>query len=76
MDGIGRHALAGIVALAGVALSGPFLRLFLEMAGYTLWGIGLLVACASYVALTRPPCPRLFRRAGLTGVGPAGVTGS
>jgi hypothetical protein len=32
--------------------------LLLEMGGYTLWGVGLVVAAASYFALTRPPCPR------------------
>lgn len=35
---------------------GPFLVLLLELGGYTLWGVGLLVASASYYALTKPPC--------------------
>ena len=50
--------IAGNTAWIRGDFGGPFPRLFLEMAGYTLWGIGLLVACASYVALTRPPCPQ------------------
>lgn len=50
--------IAGNVAWIRGDFGGPFPPLFLEMAGYTLWGIGLLVACGSYVALTRPPCPQ------------------
>jgi len=42
-------------------LDGPFPHLLLELGGYTLWGVGLLVASASYFALTRPPCPRVRR---------------
>jgi hypothetical protein len=29
----------------------------MEMFGYTLWGLGLLVAATSYYGLTRPDCP-------------------
>jgi hypothetical protein len=48
--------IAGMTAWIRGDLSGPFLPLLLEMGGYTLWGVGLLVASASYLALTRPPC--------------------
>jgi hypothetical protein len=48
--------IVGMIAWVRGDVSGPVLPLLLEMGGYTLWGIGLLVACASYVALTRPPC--------------------
>ncbi|MEG3634867.1 hypothetical protein [Micromonospora palythoicola] len=51
--------IAGMTAWIRGDLGGPFPRLALEMGGYTLWGAGLLVAAASYFALTRPPCPRL-----------------
>lgn len=69
--GPGLFVGAGLTAYFGIAgntawirgdFGGPFLPLFLEMAGYTLWGIGLLVACASYAALTRPPCRQLIRK--------------
>lgn len=50
--------IAGMIAWIRGDFGGPFLPLLLEVGGYTLWGIGLLVACASYVALTRPPCPQ------------------
>ena len=52
--------IAGNTAWIRGDFGGPFLPLLLEMGGYTLWGIGLLVASASYVALTRPPCPQLI----------------
>ncbi|MFY1689414.1 hypothetical protein [Plantactinospora sp. WMMB782] len=51
--------IAGTTAWIRGDLAGPPLRLLLEMGGYTLWGVGLLVAAASYFALTRPPCPQL-----------------
>jgi hypothetical protein len=50
--------IAGMTAWIRGDFGGPFVPLLLEMGGYTLWGTGLLVACASYVALTRPPCPQ------------------
>lgn len=50
--------IAGMTAWIRGDVAGPFLPLLLELGGYTLWGVGLLVACASYFALTRPPCPR------------------
>ncbi|MBF9127713.1 hypothetical protein I0C86_01685 [Plantactinospora sp. S1510] len=49
--------IAGITAWIRGDLRGPFLPLLLEIGGYTLWGLGLLVASASYFTLTRPPCP-------------------
>jgi hypothetical protein len=48
--------IAGMTAWIRGEFGGPFLPLLLEMVGYTLWGAGLLVASASYFALTRPPC--------------------
>ncbi|MEU4426805.1 hypothetical protein AB0F81_39805 [Actinoplanes sp. NPDC024001] len=51
--------VAGMTAWIRGDLGGPFLPLLLEMGGYTLWGVGLLVAAASYFALTRPPCPQM-----------------
>jgi hypothetical protein len=48
--------IAGMTAWIRGDAGGPFLPLLVEMGGYTLWGVGLLVACASYFALTRPPC--------------------
>ncbi|MGW4948565.1 hypothetical protein ACWEOZ_44040 [Actinoplanes sp. NPDC004185] len=50
--------IAGMIAWIRGDFGGPFVPLLLEMGGYTLWGVGLLVAAASYFALTRPPCPR------------------
>jgi hypothetical protein len=41
-------------------LGGPAVivwKLAMEMFGYTLWGLGLLVAAISYYRLTRPDCP-------------------
>jgi hypothetical protein len=76
--GVGLFMGASLTAYFGVAgmsawirgdIDGPFLPILLELGGYTLWGIGLLVASASYLALTRPPCPRLARP------GPAGDAG-
>lgn len=49
--------IAGMTAWIRGDFGGPFLPLLLEMGGYTLWGVGLLVGSASYFALTRPPCP-------------------
>ncbi|MDG4805970.1 hypothetical protein O7634_04280 [Micromonospora sp. WMMD1120] len=49
--------IAGMTAWLRGDVRGPFLPLLLEMGGYTLWGVGLLLAAASYFALTRPPCP-------------------
>jgi hypothetical protein len=49
-------------AWIGGDIEGPFLSLLLELGGYTLWGVGLLVASASYFTLTRPPCPRAAGR--------------
>ena len=51
--------IAGMTAWIRGEFGGPFLTLLLEMGGYTLWGVGLLVAAAAYFALTRPPCPAL-----------------
>ncbi|MEU8663200.1 hypothetical protein AB0C31_41870, partial [Actinoplanes philippinensis] len=48
--------IAGMAAWIRGDFGGPFLPLLLEMGGYTVWGVGLLVAAASYHALTRPPC--------------------
>lgn len=48
--------IAGMTAWIRGDFGGPFLPLLLEMGGYTVWGVGLLVAAASYFALTRPPC--------------------
>jgi hypothetical protein len=65
--GTGLFVGASLTAYFGIAgmtgwirghFGGPFLTLLLEMGGYTLWGVGLLVAAASYFALTRPPCPQ------------------
>lgn len=50
--------IAGMTAWIRGEFGGPFLPLLLEMGGYTLWGVGLLVASASYFTLTRAPCPR------------------
>jgi hypothetical protein len=50
--------IAGMTAWIRGDFGGAFLPLLLEMGGYTLWGIGLLVAAASYYAMTQPPCPR------------------
>ncbi|SDT19859.1 hypothetical protein [Actinoplanes derwentensis] len=50
--------IAGMTAWIRGSFGGAFLPLLLEMGGYTLWGAGLLVASASYYAMTRPPCPR------------------
>ncbi|MEU5783005.1 hypothetical protein [Micromonospora lupini] len=49
--------IAGGIAWIRGDLRGPLVPLLLEVGGYTLWGVGLLVAAASYLALTRPPCP-------------------
>ena len=66
--GVGLFMGAGLTAYFGVAgmtawmrgdFGGPFLPLLLEMGGYTLWGVGLLVASASYFTLTRAPCSRV-----------------
>jgi hypothetical protein len=63
--GTGLFVGASLTAYFGIAgmtawIRGDFgdasLPLFLEMVGYTLWGIGLLIAAASYFAMTRPPC--------------------
>ncbi|MEU4623551.1 hypothetical protein AB0G04_26740 [Actinoplanes sp. NPDC023801] len=50
--------IAGMTAWIRGEFGGPFLPLLLEMGGYTLWGVGLLVAAVSYLASTRPPCRR------------------
>ncbi|MBE1488297.1 hypothetical protein [Plantactinospora soyae] len=50
--------IAGMTAWIRGEFGGPFLPLLLEMVGYTLWGVGLLVASASYFTLTRAPCAR------------------
>ncbi|MEH1164171.1 hypothetical protein V6V47_02150 [Micromonospora sp. CPCC 205539] len=50
--------IAGMTAWVRGDFGGPFLPLLLEMGGYTLWGVGLLVASASYFTLTRAPCSR------------------
>ncbi|MEV4621106.1 hypothetical protein AB0J74_20650 [Asanoa sp. NPDC049573] len=50
--------IAGMSAWIHGDIDGQFWPLLLELGGYTLWGIGLLVASASYFRLTRPPCPR------------------
>ncbi|PRX12605.1 hypothetical protein CLV67_12728 [Actinoplanes italicus] len=49
--------IAGMIAWIRGDVGGAFLPLLLEMGGYTLWGVGLLVAAAWYFASTRPPCP-------------------
>jgi hypothetical protein len=63
--GTGLFMGAGLTAYFGIAgmtawirgdFGGPFVPLLLEMGGYTMWGVGLLIASASYAALTRPPC--------------------
>ena len=51
--------IAGMAAWIRGDFGGPFLPLLLEMGGYTLWGVGLLVASASYFTLTRAPCSLL-----------------
>lgn len=51
--------IAGMTAWIRGEFGGPFLGLVLEMGGYTLWGVGLLAAAASYFALTRPPCQQI-----------------
>jgi hypothetical protein len=56
--------IAGMTAWMRGDFGGPFLRLLLEMGGYTLWGVGLLVAAGSYFALTRPPCPQMVTERG------------
>ncbi|MEU8234699.1 hypothetical protein AB0C12_34345 [Actinoplanes sp. NPDC048967] len=56
--------IAGMTAWILGDVGGPFLPLLLEMGGYTLWGAGLLVAAASYFALTRPPCPQMVTERG------------
>lgn len=48
--------IAGMTAWIRGDFGGPFLPLLLQMGGYTLWGVGLLVASVSYFRLTRPPC--------------------
>ncbi|WP_211349505.1 hypothetical protein [Micromonospora pisi] len=50
--------IAGMTAWIRGDFGGPLLPLLLEMLGYTFWGIGLLVASASYYTLTRAPCSR------------------
>lgn len=62
--------IAGMTAWIRGDLGGAFLPLLLEMGGYTLWGIGLLVAAASYYAMTRPPCSRTVRERSWAGRGP------
>ena len=59
--------IAGMTAWIRGDFGGPFLPLLAEMGGYTLWGVGLLVAAASYFALTRPPCPQAVGGASLMG---------
>jgi hypothetical protein len=56
--------IAGMIAWIRGDFGGAFLPLLLEMGGYTLWGVGLLVAAASYFALTRPPCPPMVPEQG------------
>ncbi|MEV4822147.1 hypothetical protein [Micromonospora sp. NPDC049274] len=65
--GVGLFVGASLTAYFGIAgttawirgdFGGPFVPLLLEMGGYTLWGVGLLVASASYFTLTRAPCSR------------------
>lgn len=47
--------VGGISAMAvGATPAGPVT--VLEIGGYTVWGVGLLVASASYQRLTRPEC--------------------
>jgi hypothetical protein len=67
--GVGLFMGAGLTAYFGIVgvsawirgeFGGPFLPLLLEIGGYTLWGVGLLVASASYFRLTRRPCPRVW----------------
>ncbi|GII59160.1 hypothetical protein Pth03_75490 [Planotetraspora thailandica] len=55
----GYFGLAGMTAWIlgkGNLAGAPVWRLSMEMFGYTLWGLGLLVAAASYYSLTRPDC--------------------
>jgi hypothetical protein len=49
--------IAGMIAWILGEFGGSFVPLMLEMGGYTIWGVGLLVSATSYFALTRPPCP-------------------
>jgi hypothetical protein len=49
--------LAGMSALATGQTLGD-LGAVLAIGGYTLWGVGLLVASASYYRLTKPKCGR------------------
>ncbi|MEV4537790.1 hypothetical protein AB0J82_28830 [Asanoa sp. NPDC049518] len=49
--------IAGMSAWIRGDIDGSFGQILLELGGYTLWGIGLLIASASYFRLTRPPCP-------------------
>ncbi|GII28384.1 hypothetical protein [Planotetraspora mira] len=58
----GYFGLAGMTAwiLGEGNLAGDTIvvwHLAMEMFGYTLWGLGLLVAATSYYGLTRPDCP-------------------
>jgi hypothetical protein len=48
--------IAGMIAWIRGDFGGSFVPLMLEMGGYTIWGLGLLVAATSYFALTRPAC--------------------
>ncbi|MGI5520547.1 hypothetical protein ACQEUX_06290 [Micromonospora sp. CA-259024] len=75
--GVGLFIGASLTAYFGIAgttawirgdVSGPFLPLLLEMGGYTLWGVGLLVASGSYFTLTRAPCSRSAVRRRLAGM--------
>jgi hypothetical protein len=56
----GYFGVAGMTAWflgKGNLAQAPVWKVSMEMFGYTLWGVGLLVAAMSYYSLTRPPCP-------------------
>lgn len=54
----GYFGIGGMTAWAtGDNVDGPLWWLLLVLPGYTVWGLGLLVAAVSYVGLTNPECP-------------------
>ncbi|MEU8381096.1 hypothetical protein [Streptosporangium sp. NPDC048865] len=57
---VGYFGVAGMTAWflgRGGLAEAPFWKVSMEMFGYTLWGLGLLVAAMFYYGATRPECP-------------------
>ncbi|MEV4221389.1 hypothetical protein [Nonomuraea sp. NPDC049725] len=56
----GYFGIAGFSVMLTEGTGQPLWWTLTVIPGYTVWGIGLLVAAASYTIMTKPPCVRAF----------------